>query len=238
LQPFALLGIGLLAVQLIDGTRWLIVFVPFAAVLVFWIGQAIDAYRRSIRLGGAPGGEMVVALFLPLAVTALTAFWLLGGRHGSPSATLQDYIADWSANKPVAAAGLFSSPPSAEAVQAGWAAEHEQLADHIEIALARYGDESGLDPEHPLNNLRIRQSSDFPDGAGRVAMIVEVVRSQRVETTVLGVIPTAGQQMVVVAPEMTIWLELDHQEPPDWLPFARLDSYAWRISSIEHPAAE
>ncbi len=64
-------------------------------------------------------------------------------------------------------------------------------------------------------------------------MTVELVRTESVQTTVLGVIPTAGQQEVVVERDLTIWLAQEPQAAPDWLPFDGLDSYAWKISSVD-----
>ena len=41
LQPVAIGAVALLALGLIDGTRWLIVFPPLVALFVFWIAQAV-----------------------------------------------------------------------------------------------------------------------------------------------------------------------------------------------------
>ncbi len=38
LQPIVIVGLLMVAVQLIDGTRWIIVFPPLAAILAFWLG--------------------------------------------------------------------------------------------------------------------------------------------------------------------------------------------------------
>jgi hypothetical protein len=105
------------------------------------------------------------------------------------------------------------------------------LNDHITAAYATYGDESGLDPDHPFDNLRFRDP--VSSGDGRVSMVVELVRNERVATTVLGVIPTAGQQEVTIERDMTIWLEQQPDTPPPWLPFSGLESYSWKISSID-----
>ena len=64
-------------------------------------------------------------------------------------------------------------------------------------------------------------------------MSVEIVRDERVQTTVLGFIPTAGQQTVVVEREMTIWLEQDGEPQLTWLPFGGLDSSIWKISAVD-----
>jgi hypothetical protein len=163
-------------------------------------------------------------------LTLLTGFWLVGGRHATPSATLQDYIAAWIDNRPDSAARLFAPPQTADTVSALWTAESRVLTDRITAAEATYGGDSGLDPDHPFDNLRF--SDAVTSGDGRVSMAVEIVRNERVQTTVLGIFPTAGQQTVPVETDLTIWLEQQRQ-PLAWLPFAGLESSTWKISSIE-----
>ncbi len=41
-QPIAIVAVGVLAAALLDGTRWLVVFPPLLALMVFWVGQAVD----------------------------------------------------------------------------------------------------------------------------------------------------------------------------------------------------
>lgn len=230
-QPVAILAVALLAVGLLDGTRWLVVFPPLLALLVFWVAQAVDAHQRALKLGAQPGGEISIVVLLPVALVLVTAFWLLGGRHGSASATLQQYIEAWLRNKPAAAAELFATPHTADEVSALWASEQQSLASHIGGAYATYGDASGLDPERPFDSLRFRDP--VAAGDGRVSMIVELVRNERIQSTVLGIVPTAGQQEIVVEREMTIWLVEQAQQTPTWLPFDGFDSTAWKISSID-----
>ena len=230
-QPIAILAVAVLAVALIDGTRWLVVFPPLLALLILWVAQAIDAYQRALKMGGQPGGEISIVVMLPIGLTVLMLFWLLGGRHGSASATLQEYIEAWMRNKPEVAASLFATPTSADQVAARWASEDEMLAARIGAARTIYGDDSGLDPDHPFDSLRFR--NPVPAGDGRVSLVVELVRNENVQTTVLGIIPTAGQQEQVVEQDMTIWLEQQRQPTPAWLPFDGLDSYAWKISGVE-----
>jgi hypothetical protein len=230
-QPIAIVVVLALALTFIDGTRWLVVFPPLVALMVFWIAQAVDAYQRALKMGARAGGAIAIVVLLPVALTLLTMFWLLGGRHGSASATVGDYIEAWMANQPGSAAPLFVDGRSADAVSAQWAAEGQMLNDHITAAYATYGDESGLDPDHPFDNLRFRDP--VSSGDGRVSMVVELVRNERVATTVLGVIPTAGQQEVTIERDMTIWLEQQADTPPPWLPFSGLESYSWKISSID-----
>jgi hypothetical protein len=234
-QPIAILAVGILALALLDGTRWLVVFPPLVALLVFWIGQAVDAHQRALKLGAPGGGEISIVVLLPVALVLITAFWLLGGRHGSASATLQDYIEAWLHGRPAAAAVLFATPRTADEVSQQWATERQLLTSDITDARSTYGVESGLDPGRPFDSLRFRDP--VAAGEGRVAMVVELVRNERVQTTVLGLIPTAGQQEVVVEREMTIWLELQPQAPPPWLPIEELASSSWKISSIDVPTS-
>ncbi len=235
LQPLAIVVVFCLAAAFIDGTRWLVVFVPLVLLFVFWIGQALDAYQRALRAGHAPGGEWAIVAVLPVMLVVLTTFWLLGGRHGSPSATLQAYTDAWTADRPDVAAQLFDTPRVPEDMDRLWDAERSDLVERITAARAEFGPESGLDPTRPFNSLRFRE---VVAADGRVAMIGEIVRSRRVQTTLLGFIPTAGQATVVVEPDVTVWLTLRPQELPDWLRFLPAESFAWKIESIEEPASD
>jgi hypothetical protein len=230
LEPVAALAILALAAALIDGTRWLILLLPLVAFIVVWIGQALDAYRRAVRAGGETGGELAVTLILPVALTVLTAFWLIGGRHGSPTATLQAYIEAWTANRPDAATPLFTTAVDEPGMRALWNEADLTLAESIGRAHGLYGDESGLNPERPFDSLRFREQSVTD---GRAQIVLEIVRSRRVETTLLGIIPTASQETVVVAHTHTISLELVRDAPPAWLSAVPLESYVWKISSVD-----
>lgn len=199
LQPLAIGGLLLATWQLIDGTRWLALFVPLVALLVVWVGQAVHAHRRATALEGAPGGELQLALFLPFAFAALTAFWLIGGRHGSPASTVEAYMDAWRAGRPDAAAGLFpglSLDPAA--LQRFWADQSSELATSLSDGRATYGELSGLDPARPFDSLRVSElATDIP---GQATFSVEIVRTESFETTMLGIIPVAAQRTIVVAP--------------------------------------
>lgn len=210
LQPLAILGWLFAASQLIDGTRWLAVFVPLVLLLVFWVGQAVHAYRRAIALGGAPGGELQLALFLPLALAVFTAFWLLGGRHGSAASTVEAYMEAWEANRPDLALSLFGNAgPQPDSLVAFWDERRSWLTSTIEFKRAIYGPASGLDPDEPFNSLRVTQTS--PTGFD-----VELVRSETFQTSLLGLIQTSGQRTVAIAPVMHIVVV--EQPVTGWLP--------------------
>ena len=229
-QPLAIAGLVLVGVQLIDGTRWLVVFPPLAALLVVWLAQAVHAYRRAVELGAQPGGELQAGLFLPVAVAVLTTFWLIGGRHGSPTATLEGYVLAWMSGRTEAASSLYVSPPTAEGLGTTWGLQSAYLRDRIASFARQYGPTSGLDPERPFDNLRF--GAPTVDGPGRQRVAVDIVRLQRVETMVLGIVPTAGQETVLVEQAGVITLTLVPQPPVEWLPFGRLESSAWRINGV------
>lgn len=219
-----------MAVQLIDGTRWLIVLPPLAALLVVWLAQAIHAYRRAVDLGARPGGELQAALFLPLAVTVLTVFWLIGGRNGSPAATLEGYVVAWISGKAETASSLYVTPVPAADLGLAWAGQYAYLSDRVGLLVAQFGPASGLDPERPFDNLRFRDPVAV--GPGRQTVDVDIVRRQRVETMVLGIVPTASQETVVVERAGTITLSLVEQPAQEWLPFGRLSSLAWKVEDV------
>jgi hypothetical protein len=230
MQPLSIAVLFIAAIQLIDGTRWLVIFPPLAVLLVAWLGQALHAYRRAVALGARAGGEMQVALFLPLAVALLTVYWLIGGRHGSPSATLESYVVAWMSNRVDNATGLYLQSPSADSVNQSWASHSSYLTRRITELAAQFGTASGLDPAQPFDSLRFAEPT--ASGAGRQVVAVDIVRRQRVETMVLGIVPTAGQETVVVERAGTVNLALVEEPPAAWLPVAPLPSFVWRIESV------
>ena len=220
LQPLAILGLAFAAWQLIDGTRWLAVFVPLVLLLVFWIGQAVHAHRRAIALGAAPGGELQLAFFLPVVLAVVSAFWLVGGRHGSPASAVEAYMAAWAANRPDIAVGLYGDAnhqPSE--LSAFWDDLGTKLSAAVSNGRATYGTTSGLDPGRPFRNLRVTQT-------GPTSFAVELVRSESYQTTLLGFIPTAGQRTVVVEPVLSINV-IEQPGAGGWL-----QSSTWRIASV------
>jgi hypothetical protein len=233
LQPAAIAFAAVVVAALLDGTRWLVVFPPLLVLFLVWIGQALDAHRRALRAGYAPGGEWAIAAVLPVMLLVLTAFWVLGGRYSSPSATLQAYTDAWIRDRPDAASALFVAPRAPEDMDRLWEEERRNVVERISRARALYGRDSGLDPERPFDSLRFRQQTASD---GRVAMIGEIVRNERVETTLLGFIPTASQQTVVVEPGVTVWLQLQPQPLPEWLEGLPMESQAWKIVAVEEPA--
>lgn len=230
-HPLAVAGMLVLAALLIDGTRWMLVFPALLLFLVIWLGQALNAHRRAVALGAEPGGELQVALFLPVVVAIVTAFWLVGGSHGGSATTLREYVSAWEDGRPDVAAGLFAAPVDPAALAAGWTEEEAYLRRRVTEAAALYGATSGIDPDQPFNSLRfIELPATTPDGA---LVEVEIVRRQRVETVLLGFIPTATQETVVVEELGTIRLRSLPAPSPVWLPSVRTGARVWRIEAVD-----
>ncbi len=220
LQPVALAGLAFAAWQLIDGTRWLAVFLPLVALIVFWIGQAVHAHRRAVALGATPGGELQLAFVLPVVLAVVSAFWLVGGRHGSPASAVEAYMAAWEAGRPDVAVGLYGDgvdQPSE--LSAFWEELRSKLTAAVSSGRATYGPTSGLDPERPFRSLRVIQT-------GTASFTVELVRSESYQTTLLGFIPTAGQRTVVVEPVLSINV-IEQPGAGGWI-----QTSTWRIASV------
>jgi hypothetical protein len=225
LQPLAIGGLLIAGWQLIDGTLWLAVFVPLVVLLVFWVGQAVNAHRRAVALGGAPGGELQLALFLPVVLAVLTAFWLIGGRHGSAASTVEAYMDAWEAGRPDAAASLFpDSDLDTAALQRFWADQSSWLATQLSEGRATFGEISGLDPVRPFDSLRVSEVAT--PAPGEATFSVEIVRTETFETSLLGILPMSGQRTIVVQPVEQITLR-EHPASTSWLP-----SSTWGVVAV------
>jgi hypothetical protein len=230
-HPVAIAGLLVFAGVLIDGTRWMLVFPALVLFLVIWLGQALNAQRRAVAMGGAPGGELQVALFLPVVVVLVTGFWLVGGGDGAPATTLRQYVSAWEDGRPDTAARLFATPVDAALLAAGWADEESYLRQRVTDAAALYGPTSGIDPDQPFNSLRF---TELPTTNADSSLVdVEIVRRQRVETVLLGFIPTATQETVVVEELGMIRLMSLPAPPAPWLPLIHTGARAWRIDTVD-----
>lgn len=230
LQPLAIGGVIVLAALLIEGTRWMVVFPALVLLLVVWFGQALLAYRRALALGAAGGGELQAALFLPFAAALISSFWLLGGKDGSPATVLGEYVGAWETGRPEIAARDFVAPPAPADLAARWALDEGYLRERVAAAAAAFGATSGIDPAQPFNSLRF---SELPSTSADTAVVeIEIVRRQRVETVLLGFIPTATQTTVVVEEFGRISLRALPAPPPAWLPPIQTGARVWRIEDV------
>ena len=229
-QPLAIAGLIVFAAVLIEGTRWMVVFPALLLLLVAWLGQALAAYRQAVARGAKPGGELQVVGFLPVAVVAVTVFWLVGGSLGAPATTLGRYVAAWESNDAAKAADLFATPMSTAEIEAMWVVQTAYLEKQVTAAFIEYGPLSGIDPEEPFNSLRFTEEASTSADVSSVA--VELVRRQRVESLLLGFIPTATQETVVVEQLGSIDLKALPDTPPPWLAGIRTGASVWLIDTI------
>lgn len=183
-----------------DRSPW--VFVALVAFFAAWAWQAVDAYRRAVALGAKPGGAIQAALLAPVALALFSAFWVVSGSGGSPTAVLQRYVAAWRDDRPAVAAGLFATPRDASAVAADWRLAEASLRERLTELRARGAiDPSAVDPERPIEALVFEfppgLAADPPDPAVTRAAI-EFVRRETVASSFFGLFPTASQRTVVV----------------------------------------
>ena len=235
-QVLAIADVLIIGPQLIDTTLWLLLFLPIVVLAVVWVGQAVNAHRRAFALGGAPGGELQLALFLPLLLAVFTAFWLVGGRHGSAASTVEAYMEAWESNRPDIAVGLFPYPDRSwgsidlarASIAAQWNSDLNNVSRLIDRNRAIYGPTSGLDPQHPFRSVRVEegQLNIFSRSGSVRGFVIEVVRTEQFQTTLLGLIPTTGQRTVVVAPVAFIGVAEEAAAPGTMLPLT-----VWKISS-------
>jgi hypothetical protein len=237
LQPLAIAVVVGLAVLLIDSTRWIVVFPCLALLVVAWLGQAIHAHQLALRHGAPGGGEMQIVWVLPVIMAIMTAFWLFGGDHGSPAATLQEYVSAWHGGRVSDATGLFAEPPTDEQLAIVWRGHEEYVRRQVQAAAARFGPMSGLDPDDPLAGLRYLEMTE-ERSADSALVAVDIIRRQRVETTLFGLIPTATQETVLVERAGLIRLHALPAPLPAWLPAGQPPPRVWRIDEVRLPLGE
>lgn len=216
-QPLAIAALIVLAALFLEGSYWLLVLLTAVGLLAVWLGQAIRAHRAALAAGSQPGGELQVVALLPLAVALLAGFWLAGGDLGTPGATLQRYVSAWQNDKPASALSLLQTPADADTLGVHWKAQQEQLRALVDDGARTFGSQSGLDPAVPFNSLRFVQV-EAPAGADHATVLVDLVRRERFQTLLLGLIPTAAQRTVVVRRLGQVELVAVAGPVPPWLP--------------------
>lgn len=234
LQPLAIAGLAAIALLLMDSTRWIVVFPCLAVLLALWLGQAIHAHQRALRLGAAPGGELQIAWTLPVILAVVTGFWLLGGDRGSPAATLQEYVAAWHTGRVEQASLLFAEPPPPAVLAQAWQQQQDYLHRRVGEAAAMYGASSGIDPLNPFAGLRYVELEQ-DRSAQSVMVAVDIVRRQRVETLLFGLLPTATQETVLVERAGLIRLRAVDVAWPHWLPSGDPPPRVWRVEQVTFP---
>lgn len=230
-------GLLLLAVAFTEGVRYPWVYVALVAFFAAWAWQAVDAYRRAVELGGAPGGAIQTVLLAPIALVVFTGFWLVGGTGGSPAASLRAYVAAWRDGRPATASRLFVAQPQPGALAAQWASQQLYLRGRA-TALARGGRAEDLDPSRPLDALffdlgpvmATRGSTGAEETTATAT--VEFVRQQTVSGSFFGLFPTASQRRVVLERVGSVVLRAVERPSAVGVP-----DVVWRIESVSLPGA-
>lgn len=240
-QPVAVAAWLLGAVQLIGGDGWLILFPALLVLIAVHLGQAVHAQRRALALGATPGGELQIAWLMAAIALVVAGFWLAAGDHAAPDATLAEYVAAWQADRVDIGTTLFVGPIDADELGSSWQAQRDYIGQRVADAAARYGTASGLDAAAPFNSLRFSLLSRADAAAAGDAIVaIDIVRFERVEAQLFGVIPTASRQIVTVERAGLITLRAEPADPPSRLPFElpdalRLASSEWRLVGVEVP---
>jgi hypothetical protein len=182
-------AIGLVAwltVGLADTSAYLAPFLAGIAFLVAWAWQAVAAYHAARRAGGDPSPvpDRSPALAMGwLAVPLLawgTGFWLVGASASSPSAVLDRFVTDWTAD----ALADEGYPPA--------------VVEAAEIA----GSSLGSGPER-FRDVRLRIDEH---GAQRAIAVAEAIHYERRDARFLGIF--AGSELVPVADREVLLLDL------------------------------
>ena len=237
LQLAGIAGIVLLAAALLEGDRDIVVFLALVAFLVAWAGQAIDAHRRAVLLGSPDGGAIQILALAPVAIGAMTLFWLVAGTGGTPAAVLQRYVSAWRQDQPAAARELFLAAPDAAQLDAQWDGQSAYLTTRLTQLAGSLGTASGIDPRQPWTSLLFQP--DLPPGTrqasapGTEAVIgIQVVRQVTVRGSFFGLFPTASQESRPIERIGTVMLRAVPREPVLGLS----GGVVWRIVSVDVPA--
>jgi hypothetical protein len=181
--------------------------------------------------GPAARAPLLVLFLVMPATLACTAFWLIGGSAASPTAALQQYVADWRDGDAERAYDHLVASGGPAALRETWTKDAAFIEGRIRALAAQYGPASGLDAERPFASLGFTLESRVPgDEAGDTATAaIDIVRQATVHESFLGLFPAASQRSVPVERVGTIHLRLVELPapfgvgPPD---------RAWRVERV------
>ena len=222
-EAVALGAVAALTALFADTTWYLLPFLAGMGFIVAWSAQAIAAYRRAQRSGGAfptaPTGSAAAAvawLTVPLLAWG-TGFWLFGAEAATPGAVLNRFVIAWPAADAPAWDPSISERP-AQLTDAA-AAARERL--RALCAGGMLADDCGAAPENLLHNIRVRITEET---GVRATAVAEVVRFERRPSRFLGIFEAS--ELVPVPTEPILRLQLATR--PGWLGAAR-----WTIVNAE-----
>jgi hypothetical protein len=236
LQALGILVIAAMGIALLEGSRDVLVFVALVGYLVIWAGQAIDAQRRAVALGATPGGAIQILVLAPVAIAALTLFWLVGGTAASPAAVLQRYVSAWRAQQPEVARHLLLTPVGADELRGTWSGQSAYLRTRLADLERSLGTGSGIKTGSPFESLMFVEAPP-PTAPGRrvdaertdSTIAIEVVREVTVRGTFFGLFPTASQQTIPVEQVGIVTLRSIPQDAV----FGLARGQVWRIEAVQ-----
>jgi hypothetical protein len=185
--------------------------------------------------GPAARAPLLVLLLVVPATVVFTVFWLIGGGAASPTAALQQYVADWRDGDAARAYEHVVTGDGPAALRESWAKDATFIDGRIRALAAQYGPASGLDAERPFASLGFTLepgvAGDVTGDAGgdTATAAIDIVRQATVHESFLGLFPAASQRSVPVERVGTIRLRLVELPapfgvgPPD---------RAWRVERV------
>jgi hypothetical protein len=220
--------IALVAVlPLLATDRWIVVFGLLSGFLLVWLLQAAAAQRLAVARSGRSTGAALLVALVPVAIVALTAFWLSGGSTASAAATFARYVSAWETSHPENATALFVTPRDAASLAAAWTADNRAVLDRVE-SIGTANPTWDLDERNPYANLRfVYHDGTAPDGADRALLDVEIVRLATLPTSFFGLFPATRSETQSVA---TIGQAVLVRRPAGGLPIAAAS--VWLIESV------
>jgi hypothetical protein len=222
-EAAALAAVAALTALFADTTWYLLPFLAGMGFIVAWAAQAVAAYRRARRSGGAyptaPTGSSAAAvawLAVPLLAWG-TGFWLFGAEAATPGAVLDRFVTAW----PTADARAWDASLAERPTRLGDAAAAARERLRELCAGGMLAEDCGEAPENLLHDIRVRITAETSASATALA---EVVRFERRPSRFLGIFDAS--ELVPVPTEPILRLELATR--PAWLGAAR-----WTIVNAE-----
>jgi len=222
-EAMTLAAVVVLTLAFADTTWYLLPFLAGMGFIATWTAQAIAAYRRAQRSGGAfptaPTRSSAIAvawLTIPLLAWG-TGFWLVAAESATPGAVLDRFVTAWTTADVEAWDPSLSERPT----QLSEAAAEARVRLAVMCAAGMLADDCGEGLESLLHDIRVRIATQT---ATRATAVAEVVRFERRPSRFLGLFDASE---LVPVPTQPI-LRLDLASRPAWLGAAR-----WTIVNAE-----
>lgn len=204
----ALVAVAATTVLWAQTTWYLVPFLAGSLFIGLWVVQATLAYRAAQASAaalpptprGSPAG-VAAWLTVPMLVWG-TGFWLIGASAGSPQAVLDRFVTAWpevTSGEHGWDDGLALRPAQLTSASGGVRQQLEALC-----ASGALAEDCATAPKALLRDVRIRL---LEQDATHALALAEVVRYERVPTTLLGIFP--GTEQVAIPTHSLLRLELE-----------------------------